>query len=418
MLAGTASIVVIYLLVRRLSSSRAGLIAAGLLALSGFQIMYSRLLLTEPFYVLFLLLSLLCSVEYLRARALGWLIASAIFASCLQLTKYNGALVAVPVLSVLTWESVTLRGKERSLAFQHAVLLSSIIGGVIASNLALYARLGLLPTFINRLAGYVGVAQVSPLGLLQYLEFVTTRPVLYLSVAGMAYGLLRRRSVAWATIHLGLILYVAFLFTYTFYLRLLAPIAVFLIIYSALFVDALAGMRTRAGYVAVLIAALQFGYETRLHFTRFITHEFGGYAKASALLNGLGASVPIFMLSQHNLWPSLSRQVWFLPNEPVDKLPIPDHARHVYLVTDLYAYYKYGQRQYTGRLASLDDCVVVQVPNPLPFEAVENQLTLSELARLETDNAFREQLLSIRVFRLTPAEARAALTAAGAGPVH
>ena len=180
----------------------------------------------------------------------------------------------------------------------------------------------------------------------------------------------------------------------------------------------MAGVRTGVTYVAVLIAALLFGYDTRRHFTRFITREFGGYTRASALLNEVGTSVPVFMLSQHNLWPYLSRRVSFLPNDPDDELQIPADARQVYLVTDIYAYYKYGHRQYLGRLASLQDHVVAQIFNPLPYEAVENQLTLSELARFETDRAFRDQLFSIRVFRLTPAEARAALTSVGSGAVR
>jgi hypothetical protein len=44
------------------------------------------------------------------------------------------------------------------------------------------------------------------------------------------------------------------------------------------------------------------------------------------------------------------------------------------------------------------------------YEPVENQLTILELVRLETDRALRDQLFSISVFRLTPSEARDALT--------
>jgi hypothetical protein len=373
--------------------------------------MYSRLLLTEPFYVLFLLTSLLCSVEYVRTRALRWLIATAVGASCLQLTKYNGCLVAVPLLAVLACEAVTREyGEERSRAFRHGLILGGIVAGTIVSNVAVLTAFGVFSRFIRTYSGYIRGEPVSPAGLVQYLQLVTPLPVLYLAIAGMAYAAWERRSISWAIVHLGFILYVVFTFIYTFYLRLLAPLSVFLIIYASLVIDALFSSRARVARVATLMIAVLFGFDTWRDFSRYVVRDFSGYSRASALLNGLGDGAPVLMLTQHNVWRELTRTVSFLPNAPPDEIVIPPDAHHVYLVTDLYAYYKYGHRQYVSRLASLQDRLVARIPNPLVYEPVENQLTILELVRLETDRALRDQLFSISVFRLTPSEARDALT--------
>ncbi len=149
-LLGTASIGLMYLLVCRLASTRAALIASGLLALSGLHIMYSRSLLTEPFYVFFLLGALLSSMEYLRTRALKWVLLTAVSASCLQLTKYNGCLVALPLLTVLAYEIVTRRDQsDRARALRHSFLLGGLIAATIGANITALALSKVLPEFIN-----------------------------------------------------------------------------------------------------------------------------------------------------------------------------------------------------------------------------------------------------------------------------
>ena len=410
-LVGTASIGLMYLLVSPLASTRAALIASGLLALSGLHIMYSRSLLTEPFYVFFLLGALLASVEYLRTRALKWVLLTAVSASCLQLTKYNGCLVALPLLTVLAYEIVTRRDQsDRARALRHSLLLGGLIAATIGANITALALRGTLREFINYYSSYVGAALATPGALLDYLRLIIPIPVLCTAVAGIAYALWKHRSAEWTVVHLGLLLYVAFVFTYTFYLRLLAPVSTFLIIYVAVMTDALLRPRKVLAYAAIGVVTLAIGLELWRNLPRYVIRDFGGYARAVDVLHRLDERVPVLMITQRNVWSNLPGNVTFMPTAPPEDLAIPADTRRVYVVTDLYVYYKYNKRLYLNALVPFQNRLIARVPNPLPYDVVENNLTLSELGRLEKDPAFREQVLSISVFELTGDEARRALT--------
>jgi len=410
-LLGTASIGLMYLLVCRLASTRAALIASGLLALSGLHIMYSRSLLTEPFYVFFLLGALLSSMEYLRTRALKWVLLTAVSASCLQLTKYNGCLVALPLLTVLAYEIVTRRDQsDRARALRHSFLLGGLIAATIGANITALALSKVLPEFIRYFSRFVGGAPATPGALLGYLQLIIPIPVLCTAFAGIAYALWKHRSAEWTVVHLGFLLYVAFVFNYTFYLRLLAPISTFLIIYVALMTDALLRSRKVLAYAAVGVVTLAIGIELWRNLPRYVIRDFGGYARAGDVLHRLDEGVPVLMITQRTVWSNLPGNVRFMPTGPPKDLAIPADTRRVYVVTDLYVYYKYNKRLYLNALVPFQNRLIARVPNPLPYDVVENNLTLSELGRLEKDPAFREQVLSISVFELTGDEARRALT--------
>jgi hypothetical protein len=228
--------------------------------------------------------------------------------------------------------------------------------------------------------------------------------VLCLATGGLIFVLLRKRNADWGIVHIGFVLYVAFLFSYTFYLRLLAPVSIFLIVYASAAVFAPIELLPAKIYTPVLaLVAVAFFLNTWRDFPRYFERDHGGYARAAAYLNSLPSSTRVIMTTQQNVWTDLRRPVVFTsrasPRE-LEKQAADSHE--VLLVTDIYAYYKYAPRivpAFINRLSP--DHEIRTFSNPLRFDLVENILTLDELKRFESDPELRDQVYSIRVYKLS-----------------
>jgi hypothetical protein len=412
-LASTLSIGFLYALVRMLASRQAGMIGASMLAASGLHVMYARSLLTEPFYVLLMLAALISTINYLKTRTFAWLLAAGVTASLLQLTKYNGYIVAAPLVILLAYEALRGNTTERRRSIRDGLILGGLISVTIAANLAALVAIGGLTQFTMHYADYVAVRPASLSDLFRWLLLVMPFPTVHLAVAGLLYLLWKHRSVGWTVIHLGGAIYVAFTLSYTFYLRLLAPVSIFVIIYAALMLDGLLQSRRRLAQVVAVLAIAGITVNTWRDMDRYVVRDFGGYVEAAQLLNDLNATAPVLLIAQQNVWTDLEREVTFLPSELPVHLDLPVDVQDVYLVADLYAYYKYGPRTYVQLLTGLDDRLVARIANPLAFDMVANTLTMPELVRFHEDDSFRQDILSIRVYRLTRCEAETVLTTAG-----
>jgi len=401
---GTASIVLIYWLGKDLLSSAAGIAAASMLALSGLNVMYSRSLLTEPFYVFFLLSTLLASVRYLRNPSTPMALFPGLAAACLQFTKYNGALAAVPLLAVLALDVATVRDPLiRRRSAMHFLLVSAIVSSAVLLNIAALWITGNLADFRRHYSHYVGQPSLGPLAVARYLGLVTPIVVSCCAVAGLIYVCLRRRSASWAIVHVGLLLYVAFLFGYTFYLRLLAPISVFLILYAAAAVHMLTeSLPARWHVPSLAIVTLVFFLSSWRSLPRFLQRDHSGYNRASIFLNGVPPSMPVLMATQQYVWTDLHRPQIFIPgtSAPIIRSSTAG-ATKALLVVDVHAYYKYEPRVIAKFLDGLgQDHEIRTISNSLNLDCVENSLTYEELQRLDSDPDLKRAVFSIRIFSL------------------
>lgn len=402
---GTASIALIYWLGEALLSPAAGLAAASMLSISGLNIMYSRSLLTESLYVFFLLCTLLASVRYVRERSSLMAVLSAVSAACLQYTKYNGALAAGPLVAVLAYDALKSREpKSRRRNAIHLLLVASIVSAAVVLNVAALWMTGNVADFRRHYSHYVGQASLSPLAIAGYVNLVTPAIVLCCALAGLIYVSLRRWSATWAIVQIAFVLYFTFLFGYTFYLRLLAPISIFLIVYAAAAVHMLTeSLPVRWHVPALAVASLILVVSTWRSLPRFIQRDHDSYIQASAFLNTLPPSTRVIIAAQQYVWTDLQRPVIFIPG--ISSRGIRSFAANatddVVLVVDIHAYYKYDPRVIPEFLDGLGENQEIRnIPNSLNFDCIENALTLDELHRLDFNPDLKAAVNSIRMFKL------------------
>jgi 4-amino-4-deoxy-L-arabinose transferase-like glycosyltransferase len=132
LLAGVASVLVIYLLVKEDAGPLAGLLAGLALATSFPLTMYSRLGLVESVQILFLLLTGLCYVRGLK-RPRQMVLAGLLGASTILLVKVSAAFIAPALAAAVAWELFTAR-RDRAAA---RVLLRGIGWGLAGIGIAL-----------------------------------------------------------------------------------------------------------------------------------------------------------------------------------------------------------------------------------------------------------------------------------------
>ncbi len=120
--AGTLSIPLIYLLGRRLVGSSAGLLAAGLLAISPYHVWYSQEAKMYALVVLLALASSACLVEALERNHRRWWAAYAIVTTLMFYTHVATVLVFVAQSLYVILTRRTWRGRERGWIVAAAVL--------------------------------------------------------------------------------------------------------------------------------------------------------------------------------------------------------------------------------------------------------------------------------------------------------
>ncbi len=102
--AGTATILAVYAVGRRMWSARVGALAASFLSVSVLHMRDSHFYTVDSLWVLLLTLFLYLCWEYSRRHGRGWLVAMAIVAGAALATKLSTLLCLGPALAVLVWE--------------------------------------------------------------------------------------------------------------------------------------------------------------------------------------------------------------------------------------------------------------------------------------------------------------------------
>ncbi|MFT5050792.1 MAG: 4-amino-4-deoxy-L-arabinose transferase-like glycosyltransferase [Chlamydiales bacterium] len=401
MLLATGAVPLIYWVARQVATPRAGLLAAFLLAGSGLHAMFARSLLTESAYIFFLLLSLGLSLRALSSLRPGWFLAAGLAVACTQATKYNGCLAAVPLATLLIARFVRTpeSGGVGTLATRLALLGLPAVA-CIAANLGAIAMMGDLDAFLEHYGGYVGqTTDLSTLG--STLAWVMPWAALGVSALGVALTLGRGERPT--LIHLTLLLYAVFLLRYSFYLRLLAPVATLLLLCAALGLDALALRLPRSARAAVIgLVLIAVGAQSVARAGRYYMPAFDGYRSASAWLNSQTDRPTTLIAGQEFVWDYLEFKA------PVVALPsrsasaILDASTDIQLVIDVGAF----SRLRPWSLESIYPLLrerhhVRSFDATLNLDALQNNLTLDELQRLDSDPELRERVLQIHVFRLS-----------------
>ena len=393
----------------RIASARVGWVAAVLIAASGLHLVFARSLLTETTYAFFLLASLGLSATALERPRPVWLLATGLAVACTQATKYNGFLAAAPLAILLTVRFARAPEGGIALFALRLALLCAPAALVIAGNLAAIAAMADLSAFIEHYAGYVGSA-APPLEILGTLAFVLPWTVLALVPLGLLHGGAARERL-WL-LHLTLALYALFLFRYAFFLRLMVPVATLLILYAALGIDALAGRlatRWRPAHWVVSIGLIGLALlQTGLRWERFFISRFDGYSSASAFLvdpvQSAGDRARL-IAGQDFVWEELGGEapVFGLPSQGASAILAT--SREVDLIVDVGAFSRLRPWDLEPIFEELRERYLLErFPATLNLDALQNNLTLGELQRLGTDEALRERVLWIHVFRLPSRE--------------
>ena len=131
-LTGVLSIVAIYLLGSELAEQKVGLMAAGLLALNGFMVAFSRIVQYQQIVIWMSLLSLLCVWQWYKSGQTGWGVLTGGFFGIGLLAHYDVILVG-PALIYLG----VVRSRS-SLSGYTALFAMALSLLVVASVFSLY----------------------------------------------------------------------------------------------------------------------------------------------------------------------------------------------------------------------------------------------------------------------------------------
>lgn len=106
---GTLIIPLGYFIGKELSSKVAGLFTAGILALDGMLLVYSRTGLIDIFLAFFILLSFYLFLKYCHTNKLYWMILAGIVVGLASSVKYIGALILIVFLVMMINKKISLR---------------------------------------------------------------------------------------------------------------------------------------------------------------------------------------------------------------------------------------------------------------------------------------------------------------------
>lgn len=427
-MAGVLLVPAAFFLGRSVAGSRAGLGAAALIAVSPLHISFSRSLLTDTFYSLWLVLALALALSAMRRGGTARWLACGLAIALLQATKYNGFVLLGPIGLVGLW--VRPRPWRPGELVRDTLALAGPPLAVILANLAALAALGKLDGFVAHYTRYIGdpapmgelLGTVALYGLggwpLGWLSALLTALLVGFACfgrprgsdvparsgssvpVGAASGLEGARAAAWLLL-LSLLLYVVFAARYTLFLRLLVPVVTLLLVILPAASRRLPGRHsgtcTTLLTLGLLVAAwLQPRYP--------VPAGFDGYQRAARELNALPPELPRLLTGQRFVWPELVGEVHH--GSPASQEDLLDREEEVVVVLDLGSFSRLRDWDLLAlhdRLrgeASIRGWVHGTVPATPGLDCLQNNLGLEGLERLRADRAHAERILGIHWYRL------------------
>jgi 4-amino-4-deoxy-L-arabinose transferase-like glycosyltransferase len=320
--AGTLTVLVCYLLGSQLYSPAVGLLAALLLGISEFSVMYSRMALTDALFVFFMVLSLYLVWRAATARSLKLQLLAGLSIGVLMNIKWNGwyPLFVAGGLLVVDGLASLFSGKRQALAeigfrFRGLVVMSAVaVLMIVPWLLKVQSAAG-----FGRLLHVIGAYSVSegpllktPLSVLaRYFLLFVGLPTFFLALVGLVLALWEHKRSDWfLLIYAGG--FVVLLSIYAPYPHLAYPLLPAVCIWAASGASRLAhlvarmyGFRTfpriTAGVTLMAFVLVMAATEAR-RLPPLLSSETLGYQTAGQLMNRVQGEALIFIYMQPNSW--------------------------------------------------------------------------------------------------------------------
>ncbi len=233
---GTASVPVVFLIGRRLFSTRAGLLAAGFLAIAFLHVRDSHFGVTDVPMTFMVLLAFLVIVSMPMDRAPWWMtVLAAVLCGLATSTKYNAALIVAPLL-IVVWQ----RDGNRWL---YLVIAAGFVAGFLAGTpYALIAR----QKFFADLAGLQshlsgGHATDEGLGWIRHLTFSLRYglglTLLLTALGGFVWLIVADRRAACVLLAFPVLYYIGMGSGRTVFMRHMTPIVPFAVLLAGFALD-------------------------------------------------------------------------------------------------------------------------------------------------------------------------------------
>jgi hypothetical protein len=200
--AGTATIIVVYALGRRMWGAPAGALAAALLSVSVLHMRDSHFYTVDSLWALLLTVLVLLSWEYHRSRRPGLLVGMAVTAGAALATKLSTVLCLGPVLAVVLWQVADGTGGVKAAASR----IGAFAGGTVLAFLVFNFPVLVNPAaFLDTVKTLLGWATGGGTIRQSDLQFVGTTPYAYWLTNLLPWGLgpfLTLASLASVAVHL------------------------------------------------------------------------------------------------------------------------------------------------------------------------------------------------------------------------
>ena len=242
---GVASVWLLYRVGRRLFDERVALLAALFLSLAFLHVRDSHFGVTDIPATCMVLVSFLLTVRFFNSGFSRDLIGAAFTAGLAASTKYNGAMVALPLLLVV------LSPRDASQTWMHRLSRCALVIGLMALAFALAAPFALIEheAFIKALRGVaqhlssghgVNVGRGWSVHLASSLHYGLGWPLLGAGITGLVWVLVARPRHGLILLSFPLAYYLVIGSGYTVFARYILPVVPFLCLAAAFAVNQLA----------------------------------------------------------------------------------------------------------------------------------------------------------------------------------
>lgn len=402
---GTLSAVSLYFLGSRLFGNVVGLVAAAILATAEFSIMYSRMALADATFNFWLIVALLFIWLSFTRRHISYYVLAGISSGLLLNTKYNGLF---PLIFAVSWFAAEflidlISGRRGFLSRARSEYTLRVVGltcivliaiGLFVPYLVVLARDPGLSVVIDHNRGFTGLFRTPPTFIFQFFWLFTSPPTILLSIAGIAFGVVR-----FSRADRFLLLYTAAMFVaLTLYdpyprltLSLLPAVAIWAARATVEVWKLVATVRTRVPVPAVGVSVVcggvvLIGQIVPLpHLLSIRTQGYEDAAVIAARYQATGGS--LFTDTQDCAWLYLRSWNELRPT-PTGVRLLNDKAPNLYFMTDQRALDPTVQAFFDLNRDRLQ--VIARVSNPLYPEVLMQPATEYELKHLDHPNdAFR-----------------------------
>jgi hypothetical protein len=327
---GTASVPLLFLIGCRVFSTRAGLLAAGFLAVAFLHVRDSHFGVTDAPMTFMVLLAFLVIVLLPEDRAPWWMVAlAAVLCGLATSTKYNAALIIAPLV-VAAWQ----RSANR---WAYAVIIIGFVAGFLAGTpYAWIARQRFLADLIglqSHLSG--GHATDEGLGWIRHLTFSLRYglglPLLVVALAGFGWLVFVDRRTASVVLAFPVLYYAGMGSGRTVFMRHMTPVIPFAVLLAAFALDRAARqlaavvptLRSTASVLAVGVAvAIAYDSASRSISLDRLLSQTDSRAIAAAFMKAsyFPRGVSVFQNgSVYGHVPLVPQGIY--PEQPLDRLP-------------------------------------------------------------------------------------------------